>query len=193
MTLSDTEALKKIRDPSVRTLAAEGSDANVDVLVELDLPIPPLYVGQDPLGSGIRSRSSSVSDNPTAMDDGEFEKFRQISLPEEFPRANRTSRRARLRGYPAGTRAYRSRPSSPGTQCCPKQTTGRRPSLIKSSLSAVARRTMMAPIPRAMPRSVSTASNRSAPTASEGWAEHRRPPARACAASHRQSCASLAR
>jgi hypothetical protein len=75
MTLSDKEALQKIRDPSVRTLAAEGSDANVDVLVELDLPIPPLYVDQDPLGSGIRSRSSSVSDCPAAIDDGEFEKF----------------------------------------------------------------------------------------------------------------------
>jgi hypothetical protein len=73
MMSNDIEALQKIRDPAVRALAAAGSDTNVDVLVELDLPISRLYVESDPLG--IRGRSFSVPDDPNIGQEGVFENF----------------------------------------------------------------------------------------------------------------------
>jgi hypothetical protein len=70
---ADAHALQKIRDPGMRDLAAEGAESSVDVLIELDLPLPSLHLERSLLRVG--RPALTIKDAPDENFKDAFDQF----------------------------------------------------------------------------------------------------------------------
>jgi hypothetical protein len=73
MYINEDTPLQKIRDPKIRMLAEAGAETEVDVLIELDLPVSPLRVERDVFSATPQSLSVEGSGGSDSSD--AFERF----------------------------------------------------------------------------------------------------------------------